>query len=207
MKKFVVALSREYGSGGREIAQKLAEKLNVGCYDKSIIKMTAEKSGLAAGFVEKSEEKVENNFLFNLKYSSYAGLDSIVYYETPTNDKMFIAQSAVIKEIAEQESCVIIGRCGDYVLREQENLIRIFIRADLEYRAANAVENYGLPEKGAASAIRKIDKARANYYKYYTNGAWGAADHSDIIINSEVSGIDGAVEIILALLRAKGFAD
>ncbi|MDR0838465.1 MAG: cytidylate kinase-like family protein [Oscillospiraceae bacterium] len=205
MSKFVIALSREYGSGGRDIGKQLAEELDIGSYDKSIIKLTAEKSGLAPGYVEESEEKVANNFLYNVQYSSsYPSIDSIVYYETPTNDKMFIAQSAVIRELADKESCVIIGRCADYVLRNAENLVRVFIRADITERAKRAVELYGLTEKNAEATVRKTDKSRANYYKYYTNRAWGAPENADIMINSTFTGVDGAVAIIKTMLKEKG---
>jgi cytidylate kinase len=204
MKDFVVAISREYGSGGREIANKLAEGLEIGCYDKSIIKLTAEKSGLSAGFIEESEEKAGGGLLFNLQLSAFASAESLMYYETPTSDKMFIAQSEVINELASRGSCVILGRCADYVLRDKRNLVRVFIRAEMEDRARRAVESYGLPEKNAEAAVRRADKARANYYKYYTNRVWGAKENFDLAINSTFSGTDGAVAVIRALLEAKG---
>ena len=124
MKKFVVAISRQYGSGGRAIAKALADELGIICYDKDIIKLTAEKSGLEPDYVAKSEEKVGNSFLFSMQYSAYSSLDSLVYYDTPTNDKMFVAQSAVISDLASKGSCVILGRCADYVLRDEETLVQ-----------------------------------------------------------------------------------
>lgn len=207
MKKFVVAISREYGSGGREIGKALAERLGISCYDKTIIKLTADKSGLEPDYIEKSEEKIGNSFLFSMQYSAYSSLDSLVYYDTPTNDKMFIAQSSVITDLAASESCIILGRCADYVLRNNENLVRIFVRADLPDRVARAVDQYGLSAKNADAAVKKADKSRANYYKYYTTRAWGAPENSDLMINSSCTGTDGAVEIIMTLLRNKGFAD
>jgi cytidylate kinase len=204
MPNTIIALSREYGSGGREIAEKLASALGFGFYDKSIIKLTAEKSGLAPDYVEESEERVTSNFLAGAKYSSYTGVDSILYYETPTTDKMFIAQSAVINDLALKESCVIIGRCADYVLRDRPNVVRVFIRAEIEDRVRRAAEEYGLPYKNALQAVKKTDKTRANYYKYYTNRKWGAQENSDLVINSSFTGIDGAVEVVRALVHAKG---
>ncbi|MDR0905851.1 MAG: cytidylate kinase-like family protein [Oscillospiraceae bacterium] len=204
MPNTIIALSREYGSGGREIAEKLATELGFGFYDKSIIKLTAERSGLAPDYVEESEERVTNNFLAGVKYSSYTGVDSVMYYETPTTDKMFIAQSAVIKDLALKENCVIIGRCADYVLRDRENVVRVFIRAEIEDRVRRAAEQYGLPDKNTLQAVKKIDKTRANYYKYYTNRKWGAQENADLTINSSFTGIDGAVETIKALINAKG---
>lgn len=207
MQKFVVAISREYGSGGRTIGKALAEELGISCFDKTIIKLTAEKSGLEPEFVEKSEEKVGNSFLFSMQYSAYSSLDSLVYYDTPTNDKMFIAQSAVIADLAASESCVILGRCADYVLRDSANLVRIFIRANLPDRVKRAVENYSLAEKNAESAVKKADKSRANYYKYYTTRTWGASENFDLMINSSFTGLDGAVDVIKALLAAKGLIE
>ena len=207
MSKFVVAISREYGSGGREIAHALAAELGIGCYDKSIIKMTAEKSGLEPDFIAQSEEKVANSFLFSMQYSAYSTLDSLVYYDTPTTDKMFIAQSAVINDIAVRDSCIILGRCADYVLREREDLVRIFIRADFDDRVRRATAEYELQDKNPANAVKKIDKARANYYKYYTTRVWGAPENSDLIINSTFTGVAGAVEIIKTMLDQKGYID
>jgi len=204
MANTVIAISREYGSGGREIAEKLAIDLGFGFYDKSIIKLTAEKSGFAPEYIEETEERSVNSFLAGIKFSSFIGVDSVMYYETPTTDKMFLAQSSIIKDIALKENCIIIGRCADYVLREHEGLVRIFIRADLEDRIKRAVEQYGLPEKGAEAAVKKIDKTRANYYKYYTNLKWGEPQNQDLAICSSFTGIDGAVEIIKSMLRAKG---
>jgi len=205
MANTIIALSREYGSGGREIAEKLAKELGFGFYDNEIIKMTAEKSGLAPGYVEEAEERGPGSFFAGIKFSSYIGVDSVAVYETPTTDKMYIAQSQVIKELAEKESCVIVGRCADYVLRDCERLIRVFIRANHADRVQRAVEQYNLPEKNAAQAVRKLDKTRANYYQYYTNRKWGNLENEDLVINSSVAGIDGAVEIIKTLVKVKGY--
>ncbi|MDR0862233.1 MAG: cytidylate kinase-like family protein [Oscillospiraceae bacterium] len=208
MSKYVITISREYGSGGRPIGNKLGEALGVGCYDKSIIAMAAEKSGLSPGYIERSEENVPSNFLLNFKYStsafSGAGLDSISYYDTPTNDKMFLSQSAAIREIAARESCIIIGRCADYVLRDEPGLVRVFIRAEKEDRLQRAIEDYDLPRKNAEAQLKRIDKSRANYYRYYTNRAWGGIEHTDLVINSSFTGTDGAVDIIKTMLQAKG---
>lgn len=205
MPNTIIALSREYGSGGREIAEKLAKELGYGFYDNEIIKMTAEKSGLAPGYVEEAEERGTSSFFAGIKFSSYIGVDSVAVYETPTTDKMFIAQSQVIKELAEKENCVIVGRCADYVLRDCERLVRVFIRANHEDRVQRAIEQYHLPEKNAAQAVKKLDKTRANYYEYYTNRKWASLENEDLVINSSVSGIDGAVEIIKTMVKVKGY--
>ncbi|MDR3278308.1 MAG: cytidylate kinase-like family protein, partial [Oscillospiraceae bacterium] len=145
-----------------------------------------------------------NSFLFNVGYTAYSGFDSLTYYDTPTNDKMFIAQSAAIRELASGGGCVIIGRCADYVLRDEPKLVRVFIRADKEDRVKRAIEDYDLPVKRAEAQIKRIDKSRANYYRYYTNRVWGSPENADLIINSSFTGVDGAVAIIKTMLAERG---
>ncbi|MDR3209643.1 MAG: cytidylate kinase-like family protein [Oscillospiraceae bacterium] len=204
MGKFVIAISREYGSGGREIGRRLAERLGVGAYDKELIAMTADKSGLSTGYVASSEENVTNHFLLGGSFAGFNSFDSIVYYDTPTTDKMFIAQSDAIRELAERGSCVIVGRCADYVLRGEPGLVRVFIRAEREERVARAVAEYSLPQKEAEAYVKKTDKSRANYYKFYTNRTWGDPAHEDLVVNSSFTGVDGAVSVIETMLREKG---
>ena len=200
MKKLTVAISREYGSGGRHIGELLANDLGIPFYDKQIIQMASEKSGLSAGFIERSDESIPNTFLHNLKYSGYTNYDSISFYDAPVTDKVFLAQSAAIKEIASQGSCVVVGRCADYILRDDPSLVSIFIRSNIEDRIRRAVDLYGLPPQNAAEKIRKIDKNRTNYYKYYTSRQWGSIDHFDLVVNSSFTGIDGAVAVIKTML-------
>ena len=201
---FTITISREYGSGGRQIGENLARGLGINFYDKEILPMVAEKSGLSAGFVEKSDENIPGSFLFNLKYSTYASMDAVTYYDTPITDKVFLAQSSVIKDLAANESCIIVGRCADYVLREKPGLVRIFIRAEMEDRIARAVESYSMTSDKAEYKIKKIDKGRSNYYKYYTSHKWGDMSYFDLVINTSFTDIDGAVAIITTMLREKG---
>ena len=200
MDKYIIAISREYGSGGRHIGELLAKELSIPFYDKEIIQMAAEKSGMSAGFIEKSDESIPNTFLHNLKYSAYSSYDSISYYDTPVTDKVFLAQSAVIKELAAQGSCVIVGRCAHYILRNEPGLVAVFIRARLEDRVRHAIEHYDLPQQNAVDRIKKIDKSRINYYKYYTSRQWGSTENYDLVINSSFSGVEGAVAVIKAML-------
>ncbi|MDR0814049.1 MAG: cytidylate kinase-like family protein [Oscillospiraceae bacterium] len=196
MDKYVITISREFGSGGRGVGKKLAEALGIGCYDKEIIAMTAEKSGLSEGYVQKREENLSGSFLSNIGFSSMGSFDSVVFYETPTTDKMFLSQSMVIRELAAKESCVIIGRCADYVLRDFPNVLHVFIRANKEDRIARAVADYELPTKNAEQFLKKADKSRANYYRFYTNRNWGDPQYIDVSVNTSAVGIDGAVEIV-----------
>ena len=200
MDKYIITISREYGSGGRHIGELLAKELGIPFYDKEIIQMAAEKSGMSADFIEKSDESIPNTFLHNLKYSAYSSYDSISYYDTPVTDKVFLAQSAVIKELASRGNCVIVGRCAHYILRNEPDLVTIFIRAVLEDRIRHAVEHYGLSPQKAAERIKKIDKSRINYYKYYTSRQWGNIENYDLVVNSSFTGIKGAVAVIKTML-------
>jgi len=123
----------------------------------------------------------------------------------PLNDKAFVAQTAVIKELAESSSCVIVGRCADYILRNQPKLFRVFIRSELEDRIRRIAEEYGLPSESAESRISKNDKNRASFYRHYTGNTWGDARSYDLMINTSFTGIDGGVDVIKAALRAKGY--
>jgi len=203
MDEFIITISREYGSGGRYVGELLAKELDIPFYDKEIIQMVAKKSGLSEGFIEKSEETLPNTFLHNLKYSAYSTYDSIAFYDTPVTDKVFLAQSAVIKELAAQGSCVIVGRCADYILRDDPRLVTIFIRAGVDDKVNRAVEYYSLSSDKAPERIRKIDKSRRNYYKYYTNRQWGSFEHFDLAINTTFTGVAGAVAVIATMLREK----
>jgi len=204
MSNLVITISREYASGGRDIGTKLAEELNIDYYDKEIIQMVSEKSGLSADFLEKSDEKISSTFFHNLQYSAYSGFDTLAYYDTPVPDKVFIAQSEIIRGLALRSDCIIVGRCADYILREDPGILRVFIRADMDDRIRRAVNVYGLSEQKIAENIKKIDKSRANYYKFYTSMRWGESEHYDLVINTSFSGIDGAVETIKAMVKAKG---
>lgn len=204
MEKFIITISREFGSGGRLVGEKLASRLGVEFYDKSIIQLAAERSGLSYKFIEQNEESFQSNFLFNIPAAtSYTNFKTAAFFDTPINDKTFLAQTEVIRELA-KNSCVIIGRCADYILREDPSLIRIFIMSPFEDRVRRAIEEYGFPSEGAADRIRRIDKSRSNYYKYYTGQSWGNMHNYDLVINSSFTGILGTVSVILTALEEKG---
>ncbi|MCL2365999.1 MAG: cytidylate kinase-like family protein [Oscillospiraceae bacterium] len=203
MEKFLLTISREYGSGGRIVGKKLAQDLEIPFYDDEIRTLTAQKSGLSEEFIAKSAENLPNTFLHNLNYSAYSSYDSISFYDIPVTDKLFLAQAEVIKELAEKGSCVIVGRCADFVLRDNPALIKVMLRGDPKDRISYAVEHYELSPEKAAEKLKKIDKSRNNYYKYYTNRRWANLDNFDLVINTSFTGIDGAVSIIKTMLREK----
>ena len=209
MDNYIITISREFGSGGRPIGEGLAKDLGIPFYDKEILHMAAEKSGLSPDFIQKGDETLSSSFLHNLKYvaysgfdsmSYYSGLDTMSYYDTPITDKVFHTQATVIKEIASQGNCVIVGRCADYILRDHPGLIRVFVRGKLEDRVKFAIDNYDLSSQKATEEIKKIDKQRANYYKYYTTRQWASIQNFDIVINSSMSGVDGAISIIKTMI-------
>jgi len=203
MDKTIVTINREYGSGGRVVGKLLADELGLPYYNDKIKTLTSEKSGLSEGFIEKSTENLPNTFLHNLNYSAYSSYDSISFYDIPVTDKLFLAQSEVIRELAAKGSCVIIGHCADFVLRDEPGLVNIMIRGEKEDRIRYAVENYALSPEKAAEALKKIDKSRTNYFKYYTNRRWDNLDNFDLVINTSFTGLRGAVAIIKTMLKEK----
>ena len=193
-KKFVITIGREYGSGGRFIARKLAEKLGVAFYDNELLLKASEVSGLSKNIMESYDEKVDGIFsgIFPSTYIPEASLGS----------RVFIAQFETIKKLAAEESCVIVGRCADYVLRDQKNVLNVFITAPNDEKVKRAVKYYGLPEDKAYDTIKKMNKKRANYYNFYTDKKWSSADSYDLCINSTV-GIDTVVDVIIKYLEGK----
>lgn len=185
-KKFYVAISRQFGSGGAETAFKLAAKLGVHCYDKSIAEMTAVVTGFDKHVVLNSEDKATNAFW----YSGFLSGDSLSLY-----DKVYIGQTHVIKELAEKNSCVFVGRCASKVLADKENLIRVFVCAPMEQRRARVAAGYGISPAEAEKLIRKNDKARAAYYKKYADVDWGKVENYDLSVNTKI-GTSKAADII-----------
>lgn len=208
MKKIVVAISREYGSGGTTIGKKLAAQLGVPFFEKEIITMAAEKSGLSSDFIDQLEHNASRSFLFNLVSTSYSGSSlGMPHYEVPVTYTAYAAQSEIIRELAQHSSCVIIGRCSQHVLKDDPDCIKVFIYADKEDRLQYTMEAYKIGRKEAESKLAKIDKGRANYYKTYTGENWGSPYEHDICINTSRCGTDGAVDAILSYIKGAGKLD
>lgn len=199
----VIAISREFGSGGRLIGEKLALELGIPFYDKDIIEMAAKKSGLSTEFFEQLEEKASSSFLFNLVTTAYASPAFFSQYDIPISHKAFYAQVSVIQELADRGSCVIVGRCADYILRDHPNCVKVFVYASKEDRVKRAVDHYEGDARVIEDKLNKIDKGRANYYKHFTNETWGSAHAHDLCINTSCTGIDGAVKLVRALLDVR----
>lgn len=193
----VVTIERQYGSGGHDIGIALAEKLRIPFYDRELITLAAEKSGLSHQMLEGVDEQPVNAFLQTCSTMMYAtGGRLSLPTEISLNDTLFFAQAEVIKEVAAQGPCVIVGRCADYILRDEANVMNVFIHADLSYRIERAVTYYGIARNRARNTVIKTDKKRANYYNYYTNKDWSSADSYDLCIDSTILGPDGTAALL-----------
>lgn len=192
----IITIARQYGSGGREVGQKLAQILGVKCYDRDLLSLAAEKSGLSEEALHHAEEKAASSLLYTLVMSSNMYHSNVDRFNVPINDKLFCVQSEIIREIAERESCVIVGRCADYVLAEHPHVVRVFIYADFEARVQRICREHNLSEADAREKIVKTDKRRANYYNYYTSHKWGKLDNYDLALATDKIGIDATARFI-----------
>lgn len=202
MKKKIVTISRQYGSGGRYIGEKLARELGVPCYDEKLIDMVAKESGFAQDFVAEKGERITGSLLFNIASNfSYANSVFTTGNGMSLQDEVYFIQNRIIKDLAEKGPCVIVGRCADYVLREREDCMNVFISADQKSKLERAVKYFGISESDAPSVLKKKDKARYNHYKYYTDQEWGAAANYDLCLNSGLIGVDGCVKMIRQMME------
>lgn len=192
----IITIGRQFGSGGHEIAEKLAKTLNIPFYDKELIKRAAKESGLCEEIFENFDEKPSSSFLYSLVMDPYSLGYSSNGYELPLNHKVFLAAFDTIKKIADEGSCVIVGRCADYALQDRDDVLSIFIKAPIETRIKRISNKYELTDLKAKDMIYKNDKQRAGYYNYYSTKKWADIKSYDLIIDSEVLGIDGTVEML-----------
>lgn len=190
---FVITISREYGSGGRFIGKLIAEKLGISFYDSELLAKAADVSGMSQDCVKNFDETKDSAF-------SYA--QGLYGMDMSLGQKVFLAQFDVIKKIANEESCVIVGRCADYILRDKPNVVKVFICAPLEEKIHRAVTYYNINPNKAASIISKKNKKRRAYYNFYTDQEWGKPDTYDLCINSK-NGIETAVEAICAYTKRR----
>lgn len=201
----IITIGRECGSAGRLIGQKTAEKLGVKCYDKELLTLAAKNSGLCEELFKNHDEKPTNSFLYSLVMDTYSmgGYTASAYMDMPLNHKIFLAQFDAIKKLADEESCVIVGRCADYALADYPNVVTVFIRGDQSDKIRHLAAKYNISEDKAKEVMTKTDKRRSSYYNYYSNKRWGSSKSYDLCINSSVVGYDGAVEIILKFAEMK----
>ncbi len=203
-KKFVITIARQYGSGGREIGLRLGELLGIKSYDKELITMAAQKSGMSSDVLNHVDEKATSSLLYTLAMGSSYFNSAAHNMNIPINDKLFMTQSEIIRESADAESCVIVGRCADHVLRNAENKISIFIYAPKEFKIKRIIERHeGIDEKQARDLSQKTDKRRINYYNYYTGKKWGSPENYQIMIDSSVLGVEGTAQALADIIRIK----
>lgn len=202
-KKIIITIARQYGSGGREIGERVAELLDIPLYDKQLITDAAAKGSLNEEVIRSADESAANSLLYTLAMgSNHFGTAMSFGYKMPLNDKLFILQSEVIKEYADRGSCVIIGRCADYVLKDDHNVFRLFIYGDIDHRKERVIQRH--PEIKPAQVfdvINKTDKRRASYYNFYTGNQWGKYDNYDMAVNSSTLGIEATAQMIAAAVK------
>lgn len=197
MRKIIIAIGREKGSGGQYIGELLAERLDIKCYDREIINETAKVSGFAKEFIEQYEEKKPSSFLYSLAMGTSE-------YNQPLQQQLYSAQAKVIREIAEKESCIFIGRCADYVLKDFPELTSVFISADRKDCVCRIMKTSSVSREEAELMIRRTNKSRAEYYNHFTDKKWGLSRNYDLSVNSSALTIDGTVNLIVDYINLKG---
>ena len=203
--KHIITVARQFGSGGRDIAQSLANELGIKFYDKELISEAAKESGISPEIFENIDEKATNSLLYSLSMGLYNfGNGFSAVGDLPVNDKLYIIQHKMIKKLAEEGPCVILGRCADYVLRDYPNVINIFINADIEYRKERAIKYHNVDKRRAEQIVNKTDKNRANYYSFYSGQKWGQAQNYDLCINSGKMSQEDAVSLIKTYVELLG---
>ncbi|MGM9971104.1 MAG: AAA family ATPase [Anaeroplasmataceae bacterium] len=191
---YVITIGRQYGSGGRFIAKKLAEALNIAFYDNELLAKASVESGMSQSVIESYDEK-KDGFFSGVIPSTFS-------VDLSMGQKVFLSQFETIKKIGSSESCVIVGRCADYVLEGNDNVVNVYISAPLESRIQRVIKFYNVPAAKAKDTVIKMDKKRASYYNFYTDKKWGKADSYDLCVNSDI-GIDETVEVIKNFVESK----
>ena len=195
--KSIITIGRQYGSGGRYVATLLAERLGIPYYDKGLLAEISKDSGICKELLEEHDEKKSRSFLLSMMSGTQPyGDTSSMYMDMPMNHRIFLAQFDTIRRIASEGPCVIVGRCADYVLRDEPNVLNVFIKASQEERIHRVVKFYGVDPLKAEDMLRKADKQRASYYNYYATNTWGDVNNYDLCLDTGTLGIDGAVEMI-----------
>lgn len=204
-KKFVVNIGRQLGSGGREIGEKLAHRLGIDFYDKELINLASEESGLCREFFEKADEKASQGLmggLFGMRFP-FVGDGTIPSMNCLSNDALFKVQSDVIRKLAAEKSCLFVGRCADYILREHPYCANVFISASRADRIERLCKLHGISESAAEDMMDKADKKRSEYYNYYSYKTWGAAATYHLCIDSSALGIEGTIDFVERFVRLK----
>lgn len=204
MERVIITIARQYGSGGKTIGKMLAEDLGIKAYSREILKIASEESGISETLFNKADEKLKTTSLFGIVKREYKGeLLPPESEDFVSNQNLFNYQAKIIKDLAESESCVIIGRCADYVLKDKPNVVSVFVHASPEYCLKQSIERGAYTGKDVEKFIQKTDKYRGEFYHYYTGRVWNDARNYDLCLNSEKLGFDGCVEAIKAYIQVR----
>ena len=199
----VVTISRQYASGGREVAEKLAKEYGVPFYDRALIAKAAKESGCAEAAFDNVEMKATNSLLYSIAMGMNAyGSPDLGYTHLSLDDRIYIAQSDIIRKVADEGPCIIVGRCADYVLRERKDVVNIFIWSSMPFRIKRAIERDGVEPDKAEETITRMDKRRANYYNYHAIEKWGVVTNYHLAIQNDFRGVDKTVEVIKQFINS-----
>ena len=195
----IITIGRQYGTGGREIGKKLAEALSIPYYDREIIARAAKKSGFSEELFDQLDKRATNSFLYSLTMFGSTGTNGMTL-----TDQLFLAQSKVLREVADAGACVVVGRCADHVLREYQNRCDFFIHGSIEQRIdrIHHCDDYELSGRTPEAALEKMDKQRSTYYNYYTGKVWGKCDHYDLCVNAGRIGVEKSVDVIMHYIQS-----
>lgn len=204
MDNIVITIARQYGSGGRTVGEMLAERLHIHYYDKELMKLASDDSGINEALFIRADEKVRNTRLFRVAKSVYNG--ELIPPESDdftSTDNLFNYQAKIIRQLAKEESCVIIGRCADYVLKEYDNVLSVFVHAPQDFCLQQAALKQSMSPGDLKKFVQKTDKHRADYYKYHTGREWTDARNYDLCLNSSKLGFERCVEEIISYMKVR----
>ncbi|MDR1719500.1 MAG: cytidylate kinase-like family protein [Dysgonamonadaceae bacterium] len=199
---YIITIGRQLGSGGRTIGKMLAQQLEIPCYDRELIQMASQSSGLGKEFFEQADEKTKFHLFGNLLgwFSNPASYEGYLN-NSLRNESLFQIQSDVIRNLASQHSCIFVGRCADYILRDFPHCVRVFVAADIADRIRRLTERESISADKAKEIIERTDRQRASYYNYYSNKTWGMATSYDLCINTSLLGLDSSVDFIRSFVE------
>lgn len=199
----VITIARQYGSAGLAIGERIADALGIKFYDKELITMSANQSNINADVLKDIDEKAANSLLYTLALgSSIYNMPSAIGYNIPINDKLFITQSEIIKRLADESPCVIVGRCADYVLRDYPGRVSVFLYAGTEFRQDQVMKQHNVSATEALDLMSKTDRRRMNYYNFYTGRKWGRQENYHMSIDSSALGVEGTAGLIADFVKS-----
>ena len=196
-----ITIGRQFGSGGREIGTRVGELLGIKVYDKELLTLAAEKKGINPDYLRRVDEKAANSLLYTLAMGGSLYGARHLGVDVPINDQLFIAQTEIIKEAAEESSAIFIGRCADYILRNHPHRLSFFIYSDFEARVHRIAKRHNISEKEAEALINKTDKKRISYYNFYTGKKWGKFENYHMSLDSSLLGVEGTAQMIAQLIK------